>query len=78
MQCPIAPGSNFTYRFRADHVGSSWYHSHYSAQLSSGLVGPIVFYGPRSEPFDIDLGPVLISDCEFRSTFLDFDLLMNK
>ncbi|KAF3916539.1 Laccase-2 [Dactylellina cionopaga] len=61
-QCPIAPGSKYTYRFRADHVGSSWYHSHYSAQLSSGLVGPIVFYGPRSVPYDIDLGPVLLSD----------------
>jgi len=62
VQCPIAPGSNYTYRFRADHVGSSWYHSHYSAQLSSGLVGPMVFYGPRSVPYDIDLGPVLLSD----------------
>ncbi|KUL82397.1 hypothetical protein ZTR_10323 [Talaromyces verruculosus] len=61
-QCPIAPGSNFTYRFRADHVGSSWYHSHYSAQLTSGLVGPMVFYGPKSAPYDIDLGPVLLSD----------------
>jgi FtsP/CotA-like multicopper oxidase with cupredoxin domain len=25
-QCPIAPGKTFTYRFRADQYGSSWYH----------------------------------------------------
>jgi FtsP/CotA-like multicopper oxidase with cupredoxin domain len=25
-QCPIAPGQSFTYRFRADLYGSSWYH----------------------------------------------------
>jgi len=30
--CPIAPGANLTYRFRADHYGTSWYHAHYSAQ----------------------------------------------
>ncbi|RDW60604.1 multicopper oxidase-3 [Coleophoma cylindrospora] len=62
VQCPIAPGSSFTYRFRADHVGSSWYHSHYSAQISSGLIGPMVFYGPRSQPYDIDMGPIMVND----------------
>jgi FtsP/CotA-like multicopper oxidase with cupredoxin domain len=61
-QCPIAPAASYTYKFRADHVGSSWYHSHYSAQLASGLMGPIVFYGPEREHFDIDMGPVMISD----------------
>ena len=34
-QCPIAPGQNFTYRFRAMQYGSSWYHSHYSLQVSA-------------------------------------------
>lgn len=31
-QCPIAPGSSFTYRFRAELYGTSWWHGHYSAQ----------------------------------------------
>ncbi|KAI1312034.1 putative multicopper oxidase [Xylaria venustula] len=61
-QCPIAPGSNFTYRFRADHVGTSFYHSHYSAQISGGVAGPMVFYGPKSQQYDYDLGPVLLND----------------
>lgn len=33
-QCPIAPGSSFTYQFRASLYGTTWYHSHYSAQYS--------------------------------------------
>lgn len=41
-QCPIAPGSNFTYSFKAMQYGTSWYHSHYSVQYADGLQGPLV------------------------------------
>lgn len=44
-QCPIAPGSSFTYEFRAEFYGSSWYHSHFSAQYNDGLYGPMVVHG---------------------------------
>jgi len=37
-QCPIAPGQTLTYRFRANGYGTSWYHSHYSAQYSMGML----------------------------------------
>jgi FtsP/CotA-like multicopper oxidase with cupredoxin domain len=37
QQCPIAPGSSFTYQFKADLYGTSWYHSHYSAQYAGEL-----------------------------------------
>lgn len=43
--CPIAPGKSFTYNFKADLYGTSWWHSHYSAQLADGLFGPMVIYG---------------------------------
>ncbi|RAL63290.1 hypothetical protein DID88_004366 [Monilinia fructigena] len=59
-QCPIAPGDSFTYTFKADLYGSSWYHSHYSAQYAGGLVGPMVIHGPSNAPYDVDLGPVLL------------------
>lgn len=39
QQCPIAPGKSFTYQFKADLYGTSWYHSHYSAQYAGGLLG---------------------------------------
>ncbi|EMC99909.1 hypothetical protein BAUCODRAFT_136452 [Baudoinia panamericana UAMH 10762] len=61
-QCPIAPGSTFTYRFQADLYGTSWWHSHYSSQYASGLAGPMVIYGPNQTSYDADLGPVMVSD----------------
>jgi FtsP/CotA-like multicopper oxidase with cupredoxin domain len=62
-QCPIAPGSTFTYRFRADLYGTSWWHSHYSAQYAGGVFGAIVIYGPYDNvQYDVDLGPVLLTD----------------
>lgn len=61
-QCPIAPGKTFTYRFRAELYGTSWWHGHYSAQYINGLAGPIVIHGPCSHAYDIDLGPVMVTD----------------
>ena len=55
-QCPIAPGQSFTYTFIASQYGTSWYHSHFSSQYGDGVVGPIVFNGPASANYDIDLG----------------------
>ena len=45
QQCPIAPGKSFTYSFKADTYGTSWYHSHYSAQYADGLAGPMIIHG---------------------------------
>lgn len=61
-QCPIAPGSTFQYNFQADTYGTTWYHSHYSAQYADGLLGPIVVHGPKNANYDIDLGPVFLTD----------------
>lgn len=61
-QCPIAPGKTFTYRFRADSFGTSWWHAHYSAQYSDGVFGPMIIYGPNHVKYDIDVGPVMIND----------------
>ncbi|KAG6236899.1 hypothetical protein E4U25_003226 [Claviceps purpurea] len=69
-QCPIAPGKTFTYSIEAELYGTSWYHSHYSAQYSAGLFGPMVIYGPRTAPYDIDLGPIMLSDW-YHSDYFD-------
>lgn len=61
-QCPIAPGKSYTYQFKAEMYGSSWYHSHYSAQYTSGIVGPMVIHGPNQRSHDIDIGPVMLQD----------------
>lgn len=54
-----------SYRFKADLYGTSWYHSHYSAQYTGGLLGPMIVHGPNHYSYDIDLGPVMISDCKY-------------
>lgn len=68
-QCPIPPGKSFTYSFEAELYGSSWYHSHYSSQYAGGLIGPLVIYGPREKKYDIDVGPVLLSDWYHREYY---------
>jgi hypothetical protein len=61
-QCPIAPGSSFTYTFKADVYGTSWWHSHFSAQYTAGVFGPLIVYGPKHVDYDIDIGPVMLND----------------
>jgi Multicopper oxidase len=61
-QCPISPGSSFTYTFKAELYGTSWWHAHSSAQYAAGVLGPIVIHGPKNVPYDIDIGPVIVSD----------------
>lgn len=61
-QCPIAPGQSFTYNFLADLYGTSWWHSHYSAQYAGGAFGPMIIHGPANANYDVDLGPVMLSD----------------
>ena len=51
-----------TYSFIADVFGTSWYHSHYSAQYSAGLAGPMIIHGPTQAAYDIDVGPIMLSD----------------
>ncbi|PLB34160.1 multicopper oxidase-domain-containing protein [Aspergillus candidus] len=69
-QCPIAPGDSMTYRFRAQQYGTAWYHGHFSMQMADGLYGPIVIHGPASADYDVDLGPVFVSDWYHQSAFI--------
>ncbi|KAH7136085.1 Cupredoxin [Dendryphion nanum] len=62
-QCPITPnGGTLDMLFRADRYGTSWYHSHYSAQYSGGAYGPMVIHGPKHAEYDIDIGPITLED----------------
>lgn len=61
-QCPIAPGQTYTYTWRADTYGSSWYHSHFSLQAWNGVFGGIIINGPSSAPYDEDLGSLFLND----------------
>lgn len=61
-ECPLPPGTSKTYTFRLTQYGTSWYHSHFSAQYGNGVFGSIVIDGPASLPYDIDLGAYPIYD----------------
>jgi FtsP/CotA-like multicopper oxidase with cupredoxin domain len=55
-QNAVLPGGRYTYRFRAEQVGTFWYHTHQisSKEVRRGLFGVIVIE-PREEPPGIDL-----------------------
>jgi FtsP/CotA-like multicopper oxidase with cupredoxin domain len=76
-QCPIPPGASQTYLFRADMYGTTWYHSHYSAQYAGGALGPIVIHGPTNADYDVDLGPVILSDWYHGDYITLVDLVMS-
>jgi len=61
-ECPLAPGDSKTYTFKATQFGTTWYHSHFSAQYGDGASGSIVIDGPASSNYDIDLGPYPVTD----------------
>lgn len=61
-QCPLAPGETYTYIWRAEVYGSSWYHSHFSLQAWNGVFGGIVINGPASADYDEDLGAFFLND----------------
>lgn len=61
-ECPTAPGSTITYKWRATQYGTTWYHSHFSMQAWEGIFGAIVINGPASANYDEDQGVIVLTD----------------
>ncbi|KAF1979684.1 laccase precursor [Bimuria novae-zelandiae CBS 107.79] len=61
-ECALAPGDSKIYRFRATEYGTSWYHSHFSAQYGDGTLGTIIINGPATANYDVDLGTYTVQD----------------
>ena len=68
-ECPIAPGETKTYVFKCTQFGTSWYHSHWSAQYGEGVVGTIIINGPATANYDVDLGVLPLTDWYYRPLF---------
>lgn len=66
-QCPTAPGSSITYKWRAAQYGSSWYHSHIGLQAWEGVFGGIIINGPASKNYDVDKGMLFLNDWSHRT-----------
>lgn len=41
--------------------------SHFSAQYGNGAFGPIQIDGPASLPYDVDVGPLILSDYYYKT-----------
>jgi FtsP/CotA-like multicopper oxidase with cupredoxin domain len=61
-QCPTAPGSTVTYKWRAVQYGTSWWHSHIGLQAWEGVFGGIIINGPASSNYDVDKGVLFLND----------------
>jgi FtsP/CotA-like multicopper oxidase with cupredoxin domain len=62
-QDAVRPGERYTYRFRADQVGTFWYHSHQTAadEVRRGLYGALVIQPRGAPPGTLDLTAVVHS-----------------
>jgi FtsP/CotA-like multicopper oxidase with cupredoxin domain len=60
-QDAVGPGQRFVYRFRAQQVGSFWYHSHQASSqaVARGLFGPLVIL-PKAARGAADHGPAAV------------------
>lgn len=68
-ECPLAPGDTKTYLFQATQHGTTWYHSHFSAQYGDGVLGALIINGPATSNYDIDLGSYTVSDWYYQTVF---------
>ncbi|TAQ85774.1 hypothetical protein B7494_g5914 [Chlorociboria aeruginascens] len=68
-ECPLPPGQSRVYTFQATQHGTSWYHSHHAVQYADGVLGPIVINGPATANYDVDLGPLPITDLYYLSAY---------
>jgi FtsP/CotA-like multicopper oxidase with cupredoxin domain len=52
----VAPGEEFVYRFRADQVGTYWYHTHQASHLGvrRGLYGTLVVTPPGQQVDNVE------------------------
>ncbi|KAI5779559.1 Cupredoxin [Geopyxis carbonaria] len=73
-ECPVAPGDSITYEWQATQYGTTWYHSHFSLQYGEGAAGSLIINGPASADYDVDLGPIMVSDWFHETIFSQWEI----
>lgn len=51
----------------ADSYGTTWYHAHIGLQAWDGVHGALIINGPATADYDIDMGPLVLTDWHHRS-----------
>ncbi|XP_044005819.1 laccase-like [Aphidius gifuensis] len=54
-QCPIQSGTTFRYKWRAQNIGTHWWHSHTGLQQAKMLEGAIVIRQPKEDDNNYEL-----------------------
>lgn len=81
----IAAGETFTYRFKLNHSGTFWYHSHSAFQEQTGLYGAIIVDPADKDPIAYDREYIvllsewteeepegIVSNLKFQSDYYNF------
>lgn len=68
-ECPLAPGDTKQYIFQVTQFGTSWYHAHFSSQYGDGVVGTMIFDGPASANYDVDLGVYPVNEWYYDTAY---------
>jgi FtsP/CotA-like multicopper oxidase with cupredoxin domain len=79
-QGAVMPGARYTYRFRAEQLGTFWYHSHQvsSEQVRRGLYGAFVILpaqAPARPPLDL---PLVLHDFSGRAALGNQDVVQRR
>jgi FtsP/CotA-like multicopper oxidase with cupredoxin domain len=67
-ECPIPPGGWRIYSFIATQHGTTWYHSHTSAQYGDGVLGSMIINGKMRF-----LVAILVIDCALGPAVLNYE-----
>ena len=76
-ECPLAPGQTKNYNFQVTQYGTTWYHSHYSAQYGMGALGGILINGPATSNYDEDLGTYTVGDWYYKTAYQMDDIALD-
>lgn len=67
-QCPIPPGSSYTYEFTVNQTGTYWYHAHEKVQYGDGLRGVLIVEDPDQQEGKYDEDVVItLSDWYYKN-----------
>jgi FtsP/CotA-like multicopper oxidase with cupredoxin domain len=69
LQLMILSTRKANHNSRATQFGTTWYHSHWSAQYGDGVVGTMIIDGPASSNYDEDLGTLPLTDWYYKTAF---------
>ena len=76
-QYPILPTQQFHYQFKADKIGTHWYHSHTGGQYTDGLLGMLIVDDPQDPYMNYPEHHMILREWYHEDVEDVFDIFMN-